>query len=171
MFLSDLCKDNNLQNGILERLWIIAFTCDNLGKYFADFNFCRSRFTAKFPRKLDDAKIFHFRANTCSANQIWRFFSRHYHRTYKTAFLAHLSKRLICELIGYSWSGVRPSFTMLKDLLLRNHFANQSQILSGASLGSWNDILFAASGSLDQDGCNAHIWLKTLQKSSLEPAS
>ena len=24
-------------------------------------------------------------------------------------FLAHLSKRLIGELIGYSWSGVRPS--------------------------------------------------------------
>ena len=24
-------------------------------------------------------------------------------------FLAHLSQRLICELIGYLWSGVRPS--------------------------------------------------------------
>ena len=24
-------------------------------------------------------------------------------------FLAHLNRRLICELIGYSWSGVRPS--------------------------------------------------------------
>ena len=27
----------------------------------------------------------------------------------KTGFLAHLSQRLIGELIGYSWSGVRPS--------------------------------------------------------------
>ena len=39
-------------------------------------------------------------------------------------FLANLSRRLIVELIGYSWSGVRPSvrrpFTMLKNLLLQN---------------------------------------------------
>ena len=45
------------------------------------------------------------------------------------------------ELIGYSWSGVRPSassFTMLKDLLLQNCFANQSQILCLASLGRGN---------------------------------
>ena len=43
-------------------------------------------------------------------------------------FLAHLSQRLIGELIGYPWSNVRPSvrpssvrrpFTMLKDLLLQ----------------------------------------------------
>ena len=27
----------------------------------------------------------------------------------KKLFLAHLSQRLIGELIGYSWSGVRPS--------------------------------------------------------------
>ena len=79
--------------------------------------------------------------------------------------LAHLSQRLIGELIGYSWSGAhssvrrhRPSassFTMLKDLLLRNCFANQSQILCGASLGRGNDSLFAASGSHDQDGRHA----------------
>ena len=85
----------------------------------------------------------------------------------KCCFLAHLSRRLIGELIGYSWSGVRPSsssvvrpsFTMLKDLL-RNRLANQSQILCGAFLGRGNDILFAASGSLDQDGRHAHIWSK-----------
>ena len=79
-------------------------------------------------------------------------------------FLAHLSRRLIGELIGYSWSAVRPSvrrpFTMLKDLLLQNRLANQSQILCGASLGRGNDILFAASGSHDQDGSHAHIWSK-----------
>ena len=79
-------------------------------------------------------------------------------------FLAHLSQRLIGELIGYPWSGVRPSvrrrrpFTMLKDLLLQNRLANQSQILCGASLGRGNDILFPASGSHDQDGRHAHIW-------------
>ena len=53
----------------------------------------------------------------------------------------------------------RPSsFTMLKDLLLRNRWADQSQILCGASLGRGNDILFAASWSHDQDGRHAHIW-------------
>ena len=80
------------------------------------------------------------------------------------AFLAHLSQRLIGELIVYQWSGVRrpsvvrPSSTMLKDLLLGNRWADQSQILCGASLGRGNDILFAASGSHDQDGRHAHIW-------------
>ena len=86
-------------------------------------------------------------------------------------FLAHLSQRLIGELIGYSWSGVRPSASVVvvrrrpssvvnnfKRLLLRNRWADQSQILCGASLGRGNDILFAASGSHDQDGRHAHIW-------------
>ena len=83
--------------------------------------------------------------------------------------LAHLSQRLIGELIVYPWSGVRrtsssvvrPSVrpsTMLKHLLLRNRLANQSQILCGASLGRGNNILFAASRSHDQDGRHAHIW-------------
>ena len=77
-------------------------------------------------------------------------------------FLAHLSRRLIGELIVYPWSVVRPSvrrrtFTMLKHLL-RNRLADQSQILCGASLGRGNEILFAASGSHDQDGRHAHIW-------------
>ena len=80
-------------------------------------------------------------------------------------FLAHLSQRLIGELIQYSWSGVRPSSSVrpsvvnnFKRLLLRNRWADQSQILCGASLGRGNDILFAASGSHDQDGRHAHIW-------------
>ena len=81
--------------------------------------------------------------------------------------LAHLSRRLIGEPIVYQLSVVRPSVrpssvhlssTMLKDLLLRNRWAGQSQILCGASLGRGNDILFAASGSHDQDGRHAHIW-------------
>ena len=45
-----------------------------------------------------------------------------------------------------------------KHLLLRNRWADQSQILCGASLDRGNDILFAASGSHDQDGRHAHIW-------------
>ena len=86
-------------------------------------------------------------------------------------FLAHLSQRLIGELIVYSCSGVRPSVVRrrrtsssyvvvhnFKHLLLRNRWADQSQILFGASLGRGNDILFTASGSHDQDGRHAHIW-------------
>ena len=49
------------------------------------------------------------------------------------------------------------SSTLLKDLL-RNRWADQSQIQCGASLGRGNDILFAASGSHDQGGRHAHIW-------------
>ena len=81
-----------------------------------------------------------------------------------SGFLAHRSRRLKGELIGYSWCGVRmrpsvrPSFTMLKDLLLRNRWANQSQILCGASLGRGNESLFAGPRSHDQDGRHAHIW-------------
>ena len=65
------------------------------------------------------------------------------------SFLAHLSRRLIGELIVYQWSVVRrpSSSTMLKDLLLRNRWSDQSQILCGASLGRGNDMLFVASGS------------------------
>ena len=45
-----------------------------------------------------------------------------------------------------------------KHLLLKNRLPNQSQLLSGASLGRGNESLFAASGSHDQDGRYAHIW-------------
>ena len=97
---------------------------------------------------------------------------------YRSKFLAHLSRRLIGELIVYQWSGVRrtssvvrplsASSTMLKHLLLRNRLADQSQILCGASLGRGNDILFAASGSHDQDGRHAHIWSKPFKNLLLQ---
>ena len=68
---------------------------------------------------------------------LFRFYSHAQELLDKTkkpiAFLAHLSQRLIGELIVYQWSGVRspsvrlsvvrPSSTMLKDLLLRNRWA------------------------------------------------
>ena len=92
--------------------------------------------------------------------------------------LAHLSQRLIGELIGYSWSGVRPSSVVrrrrpsvvnnFKRLLLRNRWADQSQILCGASLGRGNEILFAASGSHDQNGRHAHIWSKPFKNLLLQ---
>ena len=57
--------------------------------------------------------------------------------------LPHLSRRIIGELIVYLCSGVRPSCVLkVKHLLLRNHMANQSQILCGASLGRGKESLF-----------------------------
>ena len=62
------------------------------------------------------------------------------------------------ELIVYP-SSRRPSVVVNNfKHLLRNRLADQSQILCGASLGRGNNILFAASGSHDQDGHHAHIW-------------
>ena len=74
--------------------------------------------------------------------------------------LAHLSQRLIGELIGYSWSGVRPlsSVHNAQRSSSPKPLGHQSKILCGASLGRGNESLFAASGSHDQDGCHAHIW-------------
>ena len=84
----------------------------------------------------------------------------HFRKSEKNVFvfLANLSLRLIGELIGYSWSGICPAYTMLKDLLLQNLLTDQSQILCGASLGRGNESLFAASGSHDQDDRCAHVW-------------
>ena len=48
--------------------------------------------------------------------------------------------------------------TMFKHLLLWNGFANQSQILYGASLGRGNENLYKCSRSHDQGGHHAHIW-------------
>ena len=108
------------------------------------------------------------------------FSTRRFFSYAQWSFLAHLSRRLIGELIVYPWSGVRrpsasvvrrrrrPSSTMLKHLLLRNRSADQSQILCGASLGRGNEILFAASGSHDQDGRHAHIWQKPFKNLLLQ---
>ena len=54
-----------------------------------------------------------------------------------TPVLAHLSRRLIGELIGYSWSVVRPSIVVVHNFkhLLRNRLPDQSQILCGSSFG------------------------------------
>ena len=81
----------------------------------------------------------------CKSSENCSFFVYKCQQAEITLFLAHLSRRLIGELIVYQWSvvrpSVRPSSTMLKDLLLRNRWADQSQILCGASLGRGNDIV------------------------------
>ena len=55
-------------------------------------------------------------------------------------FLAHLSRRLVGELIVYPWSGVRPSASVVvvhnfKHEYLCNQWADHNGILSEASLG------------------------------------
>ena len=77
--------------------------------------------------------------------------------------LAHLSRRLISELIVYQWYGVhrrRPS-----SIGVRPHFqTSSSQNYFGRSKPNFiwslleNESLFAASGSTDQDDRHAHIW-------------
>ena len=66
------------------------------------------------------------------------------------------------ELIVYPYPGVgcrrRRHQTMFKHLFLWNRFANQSQILCGASLGRGNESLYKWSRSHDQDGHHSHIW-------------
>ena len=99
-----------------------------------------------------------------SLNHMWPH-QRYCHQTlveFQYSIISSPEPWLIGKLIVYPWirrpsSAVRP-FTMVKHLLLRNRLADQSQILCGASLGRGNDILFAASGSHDQDGRHAHIW-------------
>ena len=58
---------------------------------------------------------------------------------YLPPFLAHLSRRLVGELIVYPWSGVRPSSVVVvhnfKHEYLCNQWADCNQILSEASLG------------------------------------
>ena len=70
------------------------------------------------------------------SSYVWLFSKiRSYLSVEHRLLLAHLSRRLKGELIGYSWSGVRPSSVRrpsvvnnFKHLLLRNRLPNQSQI-------------------------------------------
>ena len=84
--------------------------------------------------------------------------------------LAHLSRRLTGELIGYTW--IRRPSVVVRPSTFSNIFSSEtawpkkSQILCGASLGRGNESLYKWSRSHDQDGRHAHIW----QKSSPEPA-
>ena len=57
----------------------------------------------------------------------------------------------------YLCSGVRSTSSNILNLL-PNHFANQSQILYGNSMGRGNKSLFMESGSHELDGSHAHIW-------------
>ena len=53
---------------------------------------------------------------------------------------------------------VSSSSTMFNHLLLWNRFANQSQIVYGASLGRGNESLYKWSRSHDKDGRHARMW-------------
>ena len=98
-------------------------------------------------------------------------------------FLAHLSRRLIGELIVYPCTYSIPRlrlpplsllsssslFTIFKHLLLCNRLANQSQILCGASLGRGNKSLYKWSRSHDQDGRHAQNLKKSSSPEPLGP--
>ena len=47
-------------------------------------------------------------------NKALLMLEREYSFRMSVLFLAHLSQRLIGELIGYSWSGVRPSSSVVR---------------------------------------------------------
>ena len=82
--------------------------------------------------------------------------------TFSPGVLAHLSQRLMCELIVYQSlrrpSGVFSSVLNFKHLLFWNHRANLIQISYGDSLRRGNKCLYKWSWSHDQDGRHAHIW-------------
>ena len=91
--------------------------------------------------------------------QIW-YLRLFYRKKRKQWILSHLSQRLIGELIGFSWSGVRRRSSVVNNFkhLLQNPLPDQSQILCRASVRRGNESLLAASGSHYQDGRHAHIW-------------
>ena len=58
--------------------------------------------------------------------------------SFAVVFLAHLSRRLVGELIIYSWSGVRQASSVIHNFKhenLCNQWADHNEILSQASLG------------------------------------
>ena len=71
-------------------------------------------------------------------------------------------KRLIGELIGYSWSGVRLSSVRRRKQCSKIFFSETTGPIKAEFYVKppWvggNNILFAASGSHDQDGRHANI--------------
>ena len=80
-------------------------------------------------------------------------------------FLAHLSRRLIGELIVYPWSSVRPSVMVVRRCPQCSNIFSQTAWPISAKfnveppwVGGTKVCLKAASGSHDQDGRHAHIW-------------
>ena len=76
-------------------------------------------------------------------------------------FLAHLSQRLIGELIVYTHAlaSVRPSLSTISNI-----FSSETAWPMKAKfymeppwVGRGNESLFTAFGSHDQDGCHAHM--------------
>ena len=86
------------------------------------------------------------------------------------SFLAHLSRRLVwwAYRTGRPPSYVvvcRPSSTLFKQLLLRNHWANQSQISYGAFMGWGNKVCSNGPGHMTKMPA-IPIYGKNLKKSS-----
>ena len=95
-----------------------------------------------------------------------------YSLTVDCRFLAHLSQRLIwwAYRIGRPLSSSSLS-TLFKHPLLRNHWANQSQISYGASMGWGTKVCSNVPGHMTKMA-TMPIYVKNLKKSSsLEPKS
>ena len=73
--------------------------------------------------------------------------------------LAHLSQRLIGELIVYPRSGVRLSSSSISKIFSETAGPIKAKFyVEPPWLGGGNKSLFMAAGSHDQDGRHAHIW-------------
>ena len=88
-------------------------------------------------------------------------------------FLVHLSRRLIGELIGYSWSGVRPSSVRRPSLTITNISETAGPIKAKFYVEPpWvGGTIFCSRhlGHMTKMAATP-IYVKTLQKSSPEPA-
>ena len=91
-------------------------------------------------------------------------FNESYAIVFRENDIVSMNSRIWPKAHRCPWSDVRPprlpssSVHNFKRLLLRNHLANQSQILCGASFGRGNESVYKWIRSHDQDGRHAHIW-------------
>ena len=97
----------------------------------------------------------HTHTHTCGVIDNLRIFKE------SISFLAQLRRRLLSELIVYTWSGVHLSSATISNIFSET-LGKSKPNLFGASFGRGNESLASASGSHDQDVCHAHM-IKTFK--------
>ena len=103
--------------------------------------------------------IFHFLPRSkdkCFLNSIIKLLNR---------FLAHLSQRLIGELIGYSWSGVRPSLTISNIFFSKTACPIKAKFYVEPPLVGGTKVCSRHLGHMTKMAAHPYM-VKTLQKSS-----
>ena len=91
--------------------YVVKFECSSGRLYFSHFcsDWCSSN--VYYPYSLFETKI---KKISNLFNENCHFFAAEKNAVYSLGvLLAHLSRRLIGELIGYSWSGVRLSSSVI----------------------------------------------------------